>query len=217
MDFNLQTYRAEQLLHLGVSPARRICVQQNERHRWLEIDGVVQSAMVLSAPHLLCLPHQQTIAALLPARASRVLELGLGGGDMGRHLQARWPEAEFDGVDLDAEVISLYRDFFMTDEALGRQRLHRADALSFLMEAPGCHDLILVDLFSQDGNPPLLFSPHFYQALAARLEGELIMNLLPRTGRELDRVLTLVERWIGPAQLRGVPGCINQIVHARQG
>ncbi len=216
MDFNLQTYQAEQLLHLGVSPSRRICVQQNSAHRWLEIDGVVQSAMVRTAPQQLCLPHQQAIANLLPARAERILELGLGGGDIGRHLLGRWPEASLDSVDLDAEVISLYRDFFMTTGSAERQCLHQADALAFLLGQGGDYDLILVDLFSQDGNPPLLFSPHFYQALASRLRGELIINLLPRTGRERDQVLLLVERWIGQPQLRGVPGCINQIVHARQ-
>ena len=44
MDFNLQAYQADHLLHLSAKPQRRLTVQENAHHRWLEIDGVVQSA-----------------------------------------------------------------------------------------------------------------------------------------------------------------------------
>ncbi|MGL5200972.1 MAG: SAM-dependent methyltransferase, partial [Aeromonas veronii] len=57
MDFNLQAYQADHLLHLSVKPQRRLTVQENSHHRWLEIDGVVQSAMSLADPAALCLPH----------------------------------------------------------------------------------------------------------------------------------------------------------------
>ncbi len=78
MDFNLQAYQADHLLHLSAKPQRRLTVQENAHHRWLEIDGVVQSAMSLAEPATLCLPHQQVIACLLPEQAGSILELGLG-------------------------------------------------------------------------------------------------------------------------------------------
>src|SRR6476620_6579091 len=105
MDFNLQAHQSDHLLHLSINPERRLSILENAEHRWLEMDGVVQSAMSLSQPDSLCLPHQQHIAARLPSQASRILELGLGGGDLTRHLGARWPEAHHDCVDLDAEVL----------------------------------------------------------------------------------------------------------------
>ncbi|MCH7349455.1 methyltransferase domain-containing protein [Aeromonas sp. MR7] len=216
MDFNLQAYQADHLLHLSAKPERRLSILENAHHRWLEIDGVVQSAMSLAQPASLCLPHQQCIASLLPVTATRVLELGLGGGDLTRHLGERWPEARHDCVDLDEEVLTLFQAFFRhpaepADRAL---HLHHADALAFLLSRDDTYDFALLDLFSQDGNPLLLFQHHLYQTLAARLRGPLIINLLPRTHRELEQALMLAEEWIGPTQAHPVPGYINVILHA---
>lgn len=209
MNFNLEGRHADTLLHLSQHGGRRLSVQQNATHRWLEIDGVVQSVQCLSEPARLCLPHQQVLCRALPARAQRILELGLGGGDMTRYLAARWPSATQLCVDLDGEVIALYRDFFQAQE---RPQLHHGDALAFLQQGEGRFDLVLLDLFSQDGNPPLLFQPALYQALAARLEGRLIINLLPRTHLELERVRELCQLWLAPGRLWPVPGYCNQIL-----
>ena len=220
MDFNPQAYQAEHLLHLSAKAERRLCILENAEHRWLEMDGVVQSAMCLSEPDRLCLPHQQHIAARLPSQASRILELGLGGGDLTRHLGARWPEASHDCVDLDAEVLTLFLTFFQAPGAPSARppRLHHADALRFLLDSREHYDLVLLDLFSQDGNPRLLFQAPLYQALAQCLRGTLIINLLPRTRLELEQALRLAEEWVGPTQAYPVPGYLNVILHAtRQG
>ncbi|WP_265435590.1 spermidine synthase [Aeromonas media] len=213
MDFNLQAYQADHLLHLSAKPERRLSILENARHRWLEMDGVVQSAMSLSQPEHLCLPHQQSIAERLPAQASRILELGLGGGDLTRHLGARWPEARHDCVDLDAEILTLFQQFFLPSTG-GAPRLHHADALHFLLESREQYDLVLLDLFCQDGNPLLLFQAPIYQALARCLHGTLIVNLLPRTHLELAQAKRLAEEWIGPTSAHGVPGYRNVILHA---
>ena len=215
MDFNLQAYQADHLLHLSVKPQRRLTVQENNQHRWLEIDGVVQSAMSLADPAALCLPHQRVIACLLPEQAGQILELGLGGGDLTRHLSQRWPDARHECVDLDEEVLTVYQQFFQHQESDERAApaLHQADALAFLEQSEAQYDLILLDLFSQDGNPPLLFQERIYQALAPRLNGELIINLLPRTRLELTRVLMLLEQWVGPTTPYPVPGLRNVLLH----
>ena len=213
MDFNLQAYQADHLLHLSVKPERRLSIQENKHHRWLEMDGVVQSAMSLAEPGSLCLPHQQSIAERLPAQANRILELGLGGGDLTRHLAARWPEARHDCVDLDAEILTLFQQFFQPS-TLRAPRLHQADALHFLLQSRERYDLVLLDLFSQDGNPLLLFQAPLYQALAQRLEDTLIVNLLPRTRLEQDQALRLAREWIGPTEAHAVPGYRNVILHS---
>ncbi|WP_421338789.1 spermidine synthase [Aeromonas veronii] len=215
MDFNLQAYQADHLLHLSVKPQRRLTVQENNQHRWLEIDGVVQSAMSLADPATLCLPHQRVIACLLPERAEQILELGLGGGDLTRHLCKRWPDARHECVDLDEEVLTVYQQFFQHQESDERAApaLHQADALAFLEQSEQQYDLILLDLFSQDGNPLLLFQERLYRTLAPRLCGTLVINLLPRTALELTHALTLIEQWIGPATPYPVVGLINVIVH----
>jgi spermidine synthase len=216
MDFNLQAYQADHLLHLSVKPQRRLTVQENGHHRWLEIDGVVQSAMSLAEPATLCLPHQQVIACLFPAQAEQILELGLGGGDLTRHLRLRWPDAHHECVDLDEEVITLYQQFFQHPKMDENKAptLHQADALAFLEQSERQYDLILLDLFSQDGNPLQLFQEQLYQALAPRLAGTLIVNLLPRTRLELSQALMLLEQWVGPTTPYLVPGYVNVILHA---
>ena len=73
---------------------------------------------------------------------------------------------------------------------------------------------MLLDLFSQDGNPLLLFQAPIYQALANCLHGTLIINLLPRTHLELAQAKKLAEEWIGPTTAHGVPGYRNVILHA---
>lgn len=217
MDFNLQAYQADHLLHLSVQPRRRLSVQENAHHRWLEIDGVVQSAMSLNDPAALCLPHQQVIACLLPQQADNILELGLGGGDLTRHTRRRWPAARHECVELDEEVITLYRQFFQHpgEEDNRAPQVHQADALAFLEQSEASYDLVLLDLFSQDGNPLQLFQERIYRALAPRLSGDLIVNLLPRTRLELSQALLLLEQWVGPTTPYPVPGFINVIVHTR--
>lgn len=213
MDFNLQAYQAEHLLHLSVKAECRLSILENAEHRWLEMDGVVQSAMSLAQPDRLCLPHQQSIAERLPERADRILELGLGGGDLTRHLGARWPEAHHDCVDLDAEILTLFQQFFQPEHP-SAPRLHHADALHFLLQSKQRYDLVLLDLFSQDGNPLLLFQAPLYQALANCLQGTLIINLLPRTHLEQAQALRLAREWIGPTESHAVPGYRNVILHA---
>ena len=108
MDFNLQAYQADHLLHLSAKPERRLSILENARHRWLEMDGVVQSAMSLSQPEHLCLPHQQSIAERLPAQASRILELGL------REIEASSP-SEFSGA---SEVLEFLAGLPSPEETL---------------------------------------------------------------------------------------------------
>ncbi|MGL5029861.1 MAG: spermidine synthase [Aeromonas sp.] len=226
MDFNLpadQPHHPQPLiLHRSTQAGRQLTVQENAEHRWLEIDDVVQSAMSLRNPAALCLPHQHQIAALLPTQGEQILELGLGGGDLTRYLQHRWPQAQHHCVDLDEEVISLYRRFFQPPQQGNSDGygdgdgpiLHHADALRFLEHSEQQFDLILLDLFRHDGNPLQLFQQQLYHALAPRLAGTLIVNLLPRTAIELKQALTLLERWIGPTTTYHVPGYVNVIARA---
>lgn len=209
MNFNLEARHPDTLLHLDHYSGRRLAVLEDADFRWLEIDDVVQSVLCRTTPEALCLPHLRMVQACLPDKATRMLELGLGGGDMTRHLAARWPGAEHHCVELDREVLELYRRFFQGGE---QPTLHHADALAYLEREEATFDLILLDLFGQDGNPPLMFQPALYQALARRLGGTLLVNLLPRTRLELERVLHLCAEHLGEAELWPVPGYRNIIL-----
>jgi spermidine synthase len=185
---------------------------ENARHRWLEMDGVVQSAMSLHQPARLCLPHQRSIAEQLPKQASRILELGLGGGDLTRHLAARWPDAHHDCVDLDAEILTLFQQFF--SPIRGSPRLHHADALTSCTRArrvrSGAAGLVQPGRQSPAAVPGAALSG----AGQTPASGTLIINLLPRTRLEQAQALRLAEEWIGPTSVHDVPGYRNVILHA---
>ena len=127
------------------------------------------------------------LQALMPAQASQVLHLGLGGGDLLRWLHYRYPDVQQTAVDLNAAILNIYQQFFRQEE---RPQLHCADAFIWLKQASAQFDLILVDLFSDDGSPAPLFQPATYQALQQRLteNGKVIVNLLPRTEQEWQQV-----------------------------
>ena len=62
--------------------------------------------------------------------------------------------------------------------------------------------------------PPVLQPrERLYRALAPRLSGTLVINLLPRTRLELTRVLMLLEQWVGPTTPYPVPGLRNVLLH----
>ena len=60
--------------------------------------------------------------------------------------------------------------------------------------APGQYDLILIDLFSDDGSPAPLFQAETYRQLQNNLtaDGKVMVNLLPRTAQEWQRVQQLL-------------------------
>ncbi|WP_024871731.1 fused MFS/spermidine synthase [Tolumonas lignilytica] len=166
-------------------------VREDQHFRWLLLDGVVQSVLQHAAASELCLPHQRLLQALLPAEAQQILHLGLGGGDLLRWLHHRYPGVQQTAVDLNAAVIDIYQQFFQQQE---QPTLCCHDAFAWLKTDPMQYDLILIDLFSDDGSPAPLFQPETYQYLQQRLTplGKVIVNLLPRTEQEWQQVRHLL-------------------------
>lgn len=214
MDFNLSQPKASEVLLLHSNHQRRLCVQQNSQHRWLTIDEVVQSVMSLRDPNILCLPHQQIIANLLPDAVDSILELGLGGGDLTRYFEQRFTPTRHHCVELDGQILDIYQRYFQApDQMRPHPTLYHDDAIAFIAKHQTRYQLIVLDLFSQEGNPLALFQAQTYQHLARCLQGDLFINLLPRTALELEHARQLCERWIGPATRYSVPGFINTIIH----
>ncbi len=166
-------------------------VREDRQFRWLLLDGIVQSVLPRAQPSEICLPHQRILQALMPAQARQVLHLGLGGGDMLRWLHHRYPDVQQTAVDLNAAILEIYQQFFRQEE---RPQLYCQDAFVWIKQAPTQYDLILVDLFCDDGSPAPLFQPASYQALQQCLaeNGKVIVNLLPRTEQEWQQVHLLL-------------------------
>jgi spermidine synthase len=94
--------------------------------------------------------------------SSRVLVLGLGGGELSQYLLHHCPGMHVDAVELSSDVISLARNYFGLGESeqkfAERLNIEHADALTAVEEraltAQYSYDTILVDCFSGKGEVP---------------------------------------------------------------
>ncbi|MGB1262047.1 MAG: hypothetical protein ACPG52_03960 [Cognaticolwellia sp.] len=101
-----------QLVYLS-NDADQITVCENKYYRWLAFDDVIQSVMQLRCPEKLTLPHHYAVLMpLLFFKPQRVIELGLGGGNISRFLTALHGDIAVVSVELSANVINCFDQFF---------------------------------------------------------------------------------------------------------
>jgi spermidine synthase len=180
-----------QLLALYRHEGERLAVWQNSRYRWLECNGVLQSAIERRNPERPLLPHQHELLCAAQAGGqpiSRVLELGLGAGSNLRYLHHHQPIAHYQIIERNPEVIRLFHDHFAI---AGRFQILKGDAALELPRQASDYDLLIVDIGTCLGLPPLLQREGFWQQAMARLRlgGRLVVNLLPANDGELQQLL----------------------------
>lgn len=192
----------------------RLEIRDTPDYRWLLQDQVVQSVMARHSPTALCLPHQQALEPHLHQRTVRhALHLGLGGGDLLRWVHLHYPDVQQTAIDINPHMLELYQQFFQQTE---QPDLHCTDAFAFLAQTSSQYDLIVVDLFSDDGSPALLFHDETYGNLQRCLlpHGLLVINLLPRTEQEWQCVADLLARHFPCWQQIPLPDYRNHLLLA---
>ena len=101
-----------QLVYLS-NDADQITVCENKYYRWLAFDDVIQSVMQIRCPEKLTLPHHYAVLMpLLFFKPQRVIELGLGGGNISRFLTALHNDLAVLSVELSRNVINCFDQFF---------------------------------------------------------------------------------------------------------
>lgn len=130
----------------------------------LHVNGVPSSSLDLADPGFLDFEYMQQMAAvmaLLPAGPLRVLHLGAAGSALARHVEHERPGSRQLGVDLDARLLELVREWF----ALPRSpllRLRADDAGRALAGAhDGTYDVVVRDVFAGDRTPEHLVGTGF--------------------------------------------------------
>ncbi|MDG1752789.1 MAG: hypothetical protein P8I03_14190 [Thalassotalea sp.] len=93
--------------------SENLSVAENEYYRWLLFDNVVQSIMLKRVPFRLTIPHQYFLMLpLLFSSPQKIVELGLGGGNLVRFLNHILPEAEILSIEYNQQVIECFETFF---------------------------------------------------------------------------------------------------------
>jgi len=108
------------------------------------------------------------VPPLLGRPLERVAILGNAAGTTARALGVYYPEAEIDGVEIDAAVSRVGRRYFGMDEN-PRLTVHDLDARPFLRSTDARYDLIVVDAYHQPYVPFYLATREFFHLVRERL------------------------------------------------
>jgi spermidine synthase len=176
----------------------------------------VQSRMARSAPDALVLAYTRVMMGFLlfvPAPA-RIAMIGLGGGALARACRRWLPDAYFTAIECSGEVIAL-RDALAVPPDGPRFRVVHADGADWVQGASPV-DVLLVDGFDGDGQPPRLCSHGFYRACHAALRsgGVLVVNL-NREHTRYDGFVGRIHAVFGERMVVvGTPDSANKLVFA---
>ncbi len=179
-----------------------------------------QSRMHLKRPDALTLEYTRTMTGFLlfKPRPARIAMIGLGGGSIAKFCHRHLPTSHMTTVEINPHVIAL-RDQFDVPPDGPRFRVIHGDGASFVRESAERFDVLLVDGFDLEGQPPALCSQRFYDDCVDVLapDGLLVANL--HTGhKQFDELVERIRRsFAGSALVVDDGECSNSIVFAGKG
>jgi spermidine synthase len=196
----------------------KIEVYQNQRYRWLCLNGTLQTMMDCTKPERLVLPHLHAlaIAFYFKPSASLIIELGLGGGALPRHIKKHFPHTELLSAEIEPAIIDCFKRFFIGNIQSEKHTIEQADACQF-MQTKRQSDILFIDLFGENAAPPFLNREAFYADCFSNLkdDGLLVLNLLPNHPFQPEQLKRMLGELSGQKTLiLSIPGYKNRIVFA---
>lgn len=188
------------LIHCARDEFGLLEVVDTPQMRSLYFDSPVeQSRLYFHAPMSLSFEYQQVIEARILERhqqkpLQRVLMLGMGGGSIASHLNALQPDIQIHIVELRQAVIDIAYDFFHLPEE-PEIEVMQEDALIYIKDALSEYDVIIVDVFDNEGLPGPFTSQDFQQNLLKNLKtnGLILFNLWahqdPHTKQQTEQII----------------------------
>jgi spermidine synthase len=159
----------------------------------------LQSKMSKASPNVLKVEYTKTMMGflLLNRRPNHIVMIGLGGGSLAKFCYQHLPESKITVVEINPHVIALRKEFLIPDDN-DRFEVVLADGADYICEFEGAIDVLLVDGFDHQGQPPQLSSKRFYSDCRAALtqQGVLAINFHeyhPLYETFIDRVDTAFE------------------------
>ncbi len=193
-----------------------ICIYENDHFRWLAFGDVVQSLMHKRKPWLLTLPHQT--ALLLPLlffRPNKVIELGLGGGNLDRYLANLSNQLSITSIEYNPTVIECFNNHFNPQKANidiieceGTKWLSHQDAIDF--------DWLICDIYKDDFQ---VFQQTINQLeiITSKVDSHdcLSINLPDVSDDEINLALTVLQQLLPSHQLTyfHIPNYLNIVIH----
>jgi spermidine synthase len=182
--------------------------------------GETQSSMRADRPDALQIDYTRTMMGFLLVQPEprEIVMIGLGGGSIAKFCHRHLACARITAVENNPGVIALRGAFAIPGDD-ERLRVIAADGAAFLRESGGGIDVLLVDGFDQNGQPPALCSQAFYDDCHRVLApgGVLVVNLhVDDVGHE-TQTQRIAHAFEGNAMQVIAPGQANCIVFAMRG
>jgi spermidine synthase len=130
-----------------------------------------------------------TVALAYTQQASRVADIGLGGGRTASYIHDSIPQARVTCIELDPGVIELAQQYFGVRKG-PRLELVTSDGRIYMARSSESFDLILVDAYQGTLVPFHLVTREFFTILKRRLApgGAVVQNIMPRV-LDVDRMV----------------------------
>lgn len=203
-----------------------IADEGNERSLHFSSDSP-QSSMWLDAPFDLTIEYTQLLMASLlfiPTPRSALL-FGLGGGSIAKFLWKTFPQCDIHIVELRPKLVDWAHDYFHMPRS-PRIQVHVCDALQFVAQKPlQLFDLIVVDLFTEEGMSRTLSGQEFFELCERFLDphGVIAWNVWQSTPKEIleksvselcaafgKNILTLPSKTEGNMTLIALPKALGE-------
>jgi len=180
----------------------------------------IQSRMQPQRPNALDLDYTHTMMGLLlfNSRPKHLAMIGLGGGSLAKFCYQHLPSTRIEVLEINPHVIALRKDFCIPDDD-ERFAIRLGDGAEFVRDTHQQLDVLMVDGFDSQGQPPALCSQQFYEDChqALQPDGMLVVNL--HAGhRQHKTFLSRIGRAFGEEMLAVADsGGSNSIVFACRG
>ena len=141
----------------------------------------VQSAMRIARPNDLEVVYTRSMMAFLLFKPEprNVAMIGLGGGSLAKYVYHSIPEARVTAVEVNPQVVTIARQFFMLPPNDERLNVMVGDGVEFVARKGLRADVLVVDGYDSESQVEALATLPFYRDCARVLgdDGILVVNL----------------------------------------
>ena len=108
-------------------------------------------------------------------KPERLINLGLGGGEILSAVKKKYPEMTIEAVEIDPTVVKIARNEFLLPDSI---QAYIGDARLFLQKSSDIYDVVILDCYTVPSPPPHLVTVEFYNILKSKMahDGVLIIN-----------------------------------------
>jgi len=205
------------LIYMSDCSSDRITIYKNEKHTWLLVSDVVQSAIENTIPYRPIVPY--CFVMLLPLLHHKtpdtILELGGGGLSIQRYLSYAYPSINMTSIDGSSEILNAINKFF---PPINNPAVIQQDAFNFINSSEKNEmkfDWVLSDLFDGEQSPILGKRLALYEQLFAMInpDGWLIINCLTDNDEEIEQLGEFLKHLFNSKYyVFSVPNVMNKIV-----